>query len=152
MVRDARPGPAFLLIAAQRSQEAAHRIADRGRNLGRQCLARELRRPTVGLEKDHTVVALSQVLCETHPLVLRQRALDIVETEVDQLLTVNHGVDSVMFSSSDGCRLPGFRNISQIFLPLASKPDGRAVVAHPSCARLWLCLTASPDQVNEAVE
>src|SRR6266700_1271945 len=83
-----------LLRAALRSQVAADRLAHRWRDLRRQGLTRELGRAPVSLEEDHAIAALAQVLGESCPLLLRQGAVDVVETEIDELLTVDHGDDS----------------------------------------------------------
>jgi hypothetical protein len=94
--------------AAFCAQKIADRISNGRRDLGRQRLSGELRRTSVRLEEDHAVLTLNQVLGESSLLVLRQGAINVVETEIDELLTVDHGKNSVMFSFSMGGGRLGF--------------------------------------------
>src|SRR5580692_3596518 len=80
------------LAVAARLQEAAHRLAHRCRDLRRQRLARQLRGLPVGLEERHTVGALREMSTEADLIVVGQDALDVVQTELDQLVTVHRAL------------------------------------------------------------
>src|SRR6478752_3770175 len=86
-------------------KEATDRFAYRHRDLRGQRLARYFRRLAVRLEEIHAVRTLRQVSTETGLFFLRQLALEVVETELDELVTVDHGVPSLKWPS---CRLPAF--------------------------------------------
>src|SRR5689334_8912798 len=80
------PGLAVAVIA--RAQEAAHGVLDRPRHLHRERVSRHLGRPPVRFEEGDALPALAQVTLELPPFFLGQRAVEVVETEVHQLVAV----------------------------------------------------------------
>src|SRR3954468_13458041 len=93
---------------APRGKEATNRFAYRDRDLRGQRLARYFRSFAIRLEEIHAVRTLRQVSTETDLFFLRQLALEVVETELDELVTVDHGVPSLKWPSWRLAGLPAY--------------------------------------------
>src|SRR5450432_3192838 len=78
------------LRVPERSQVAANGLANGLGHLRLQGLARDFRRLAVRLEEGDAVGTERQMPTKAHLLLVGERSFDVVETEFDELLTVDH--------------------------------------------------------------
>ena len=83
-------------LASAARPEATNRLTQRNRDLRGQRLAGQLRSLSIRLEEIHTIRTLRQVSTETDLFVGWQLALEIIQTKLNQLVAVNHGVPSLI--------------------------------------------------------
>jgi hypothetical protein len=107
-------GAGTAVVGVSRAEIGPHGFFHRGGHLRTQDLSRDLWRSAIRLEEADTIRAMAQVPPKIGLIVFGQIALDVVEAEIDELLTVDHAVALRPYKQSfDGQFVSRLRDITR---------------------------------------